>query len=168
MRPPWTPEAMALRGEGMRARTAPQVSVAGSYSSTTSVLLATLMKAAPMRPPITYTLPFTTPAVAWLRGVGIGVRLRHVFVAGSYSSTAPTEMCGRVGSTEGSLVLGGVVAPPMTYILLPTVTATGEPRFVGIGASALHASAAGSYSHALSIGTHAGCPAVGGTKPPNA
>src|SRR5438445_9846398 len=136
MRPLWTPEAMALRGEGMRARTAPQVSVAGSYSSTTSVLLATLMKAAPMRPPITYTLPFTTPAVAWLRGVGIGVRLRHVFVAGSYSSTLPTEMCGRVGRTDRSLVLGGVGAPPITYILIPTVSATADPQRVVIGASA--------------------------------
>src|SRR2546428_4917025 len=110
MRPPYTPEAMALRGEGMRARTAPHVSVAGSYSSTTSVLLATLMKAAPMRPPITYTLPFTAPAVAWLRGGGIRVRLPHLFVAGSDYSALPPAMGGRDGRTDGSPGFGGVVA----------------------------------------------------------
>jgi hypothetical protein len=49
-----------------------------------------------------------------------------------------------------------------------TAAATGEPRRVGIGASAFHASAAGSYSQALSIGTQAGGPEAGGTKPPNA
>src|SRR5438034_8363525 len=105
---------------------------------------------------------------AWLRAVGIGERARHVLVAGSYSSTVPTERCGRVGSTAGSVEPGCVVAPPITWILLLTVAATGEPRRVGIGASAFQVSAAGSYSHALSTGTQAGGPAAGGTKPPNA
>src|SRR5260221_143813 len=162
MRPPWTPEAIALRAEGILARALPQVSAAGSYSSTTStLLLPALMNAAPTRPPITYALPFTTPAVAWLRGVGIAARCRQVLVAGSYSSTVETELCGRCGCTAVSLEPGGVVAPPITYILSPTVTATGEPRFVGMGANAFQASAAGSYSHAFSIGVHAGGPDAG-------
>ena len=64
---------MALRAEGILARALPHASAAASYSSTTStLLLPALMNAAPTLPPITYTLPFTTPAVAWLRGVGIG------------------------------------------------------------------------------------------------
>src|SRR4029079_4988288 len=166
MPPPCTPAAVALRRLGMRARTAPHASAAGSYSSTTSMFAPTLMKAAPTRPPITYTLPFTTSATAWLRGVGIGVRCFHVFDAGSYSSTAPTEMCGRWGCTADSFDPGGVVAPPITYILSPTVTATGDPRRAGIGASACQRSAGGSYSHAFSIGTHAGGPDSGGTNPP--
>src|SRR5258706_13428765 len=167
MRPPWTPEAIALRAEGILARALPQVSAAGSYSSTTStLLLPALMNAAPTRPPITYTLPFTTPAVAWLRGVGIAARCRQVLGAGAYSSTLESEMCGRCGCTAVSFEPGGVVAPPITYILSPTVTATGEPRLVGIGANALQLSVAGSYSHALAIGTHAGGPDSGGTKPP--
>jgi hypothetical protein len=52
--------------------------------------------------------------------------------------------------------------------LSPAATATGEPRFVGSGASARHESFAGSYSQALSIGTHAGGPDCGSTKPPKA
>src|SRR5204863_1125088 len=102
------------------------------------------------------------------RGVGIEARARHVLLAGSYSSTVPTDTCGRAGCTAVSLEPGGIVAPPMTYILSPTVTATGEPRLVGIAASAFQLSAAGSYSHALSSGTHAAGPAAGSTKPPNA
>src|SRR6267378_475160 len=86
MRPPSTPEAIALRALGMRAFGAPHRSAAGSYSSTTPTLLLPLLtKAPPTRPPITYTLPFTTPAVAWLRCVGSAARARQVFVAGSYS-----------------------------------------------------------------------------------
>src|SRR6202158_6124030 len=169
MRPPCTPEAMALRAEGILARALPHRSAAGSYSSTKStLLLPALMNAAPTRPPITYALPFTTPAVAWLRGVGMAARERQVFVAGSYSSTVPTEMCGRCGCTAVSFEPGGVVAPPITYNLSPMVTATGEPRWVGIGASAFQLSAAGSYCHALSMGVHACAPEAGSVKPPNA
>src|SRR6266480_3998601 len=106
MRPPSTPEAIALRALGMRAFGAPHRSAAGSYSSTTPTLLLPLLtKAPPTRPPITYTL---------------------------------------------------------------TVTATGEPRFVGSGASARQVSRVGSYSQALSIGTHAAGPDCGSTKPPKA
>ena len=57
---------------------------------------------------------FTTPAVAWLRGVGIEPRWRQVFDVGSYSSTVPTDTCGRAGCTAVSFEPGGVVAPPMT------------------------------------------------------
>src|SRR2546428_9333170 len=136
MRPPCTPEAIALLAEGILARALPHASAAGSYSSTTStLLLPALMNAAPTRPPITYTLPFTTPAVAWLRGVGMAARGRQLSDAGSYSSTLPTDTCGRCGCTAVSFAPAGVVAPPITYILPPTVTPTGEPRLVGIGAS---------------------------------
>src|SRR6267143_91233 len=108
MRPPNTPEAIALRARGMRAFGAPHRSAAGSYSSTTpTLLLPRLTKAPPTRPPI-------------------------------------------------------------TYILSPTVTATGEPRFVGSGASARQVSLAGLYSQALSVGTHAAGPEGGSTKPPKA
>src|SRR5438132_267311 len=90
MRPPCTPEAIALLAEGILARALPHASVAGSYSSTTStLLLPALMNAAPTRPPITYTLPFTTPAVAWLPGGGMGFFFVHLWLAGSYSYTMP-------------------------------------------------------------------------------
>jgi hypothetical protein len=56
----------------------------------------------------------------------------------------------------------------MTRILSPTVTAIGEPRLVGSGASARQLSFAGSYSHALSSGTQAGGPDWGSVKPPKA
>src|SRR5438876_9975125 len=94
----------------------------------------------------------------------MAVRERQALLAGSYSSTVPTEKCGRAGWTAASF--GPVTAPPMTYILSPTVTATGEPRFVGRGASARQVSRAGSYSQALSSGTHAAGPDRGSTKPP--
>src|SRR5207302_2116280 len=90
----------------------------------------------------------------------------QVLAAGSYSSTAPIEVCGRAGWT--AVEPGSVVAPPMTYILSATVTATGDPRLVGRGASAFQLSVAGSYSQALSIGTQAAGPDWGSTKPPNA
>src|SRR3954469_10520208 len=106
------------------------------------------------------------PPTMWLRGVGIGARERHVFEAGSYSSTVPTEVWGRAGCTADCP--GPATAPPITYIFSPALTATGEPRRVGSGASARQLSLAGSYSHALSIGTHAGAPDCGRTKPPNA
>src|SRR5438309_12002039 len=96
----------------------------------------------------------------------MAVRERQALLAGSYSSTVPTEKCGRAGWTAASF--GPDTAPPMTYILSPTVTATGEPRFVGIGATARHVSRAGSYSQALSIGSHAAGPDCGSTKPPKA
>src|SRR2546425_6349131 len=100
MRPPSTPEAIALRALGMRAFGAPHRSAAGSYSSTTPTLLLPLLtKAPPTRPPITYTLAFTTPAVAWLRGVGSAARGRQLVVAGSDSCTAPVELCARAGWT---------------------------------------------------------------------
>src|SRR5436190_20622449 len=98
----------------------------------------------------------------------MGVRARHVLVAGSYSSTVPTVTWGRCGCTAVSFEPTGTVAPPITYILSPTVTATGEPRFVGIGARAFQLSVAGSYSHAFAIGTQAVGPDSGRTTPPNA
>src|SRR5579863_9747244 len=105
---------------------------------------------------------------AWLRGVGIALRSRQTLEAGSYSSTVPTDMCGCVGYTAVSLDPGMVVAPPMTYIFSPTTVASAEPRLLGIGARAFQASAAGLYSHALSMGTHPGGPDSGNTKPPKA
>src|SRR5437868_1141015 len=99
----------------------------------------------------------------WLRGVGIEARERHVLVAGSYSSTIPTEVCGLAGCTAACP--GPATAPPITYILSPELTATGEPRLVGTGASARQVSFAGSYSQALSIGTHAPGPDCGNTNP---
>src|ERR1044071_3112565 len=123
------PAAIALRAVGMRARGAPQRSAAGSYSSTMPTLLLPLeTNAPPTRPPMTYTLPLATAATAWFRGVGMDERARQVLVAGSYSSTTLVEKCGRAGCTASDP--GSVVAPPMTYILSPTVTATGEPRLV--------------------------------------
>src|SRR4029077_13685077 len=103
---------------------------------------------------------------AWLRGVGMELRSLHVFVAGSYSSTVPTDICGCVGNTAVSFDPGMVVAPPITYILSFMSAATAEPRLLGIGASALQVSAVGSYSHALLMGTHPGGPDPGSTKPP--
>src|SRR6266513_3080577 len=113
-----------------------------------------------MRPP-------STPEAIALRALGMrAFGAPHRSAAGSYSSTAPVEYCARAGWTAASF--GPVTAPPMTYILSPTVTATGEPRFVGSGASARQVSRVGSYSQALSIGTHAAGPDCGSTKPPKA
>src|SRR5439155_503199 len=103
MRPPSTPEAIALRALGMRAFGAPHRSAAGSYSSTTPTLLLPLLtKAPPTRPPITYTLAFTTPAVAWLRGVGSAARGRQLFVAGSYPSPGSYSYTMPIGFQPGA------------------------------------------------------------------
>src|SRR5947208_15674893 len=101
MRPPRTPEAIALRALGMRAFGAPHRSAAGSYSSTTATLLLPLLtNAPPTRPPITYTLPFTTPAVAWLRGVGRGAHHGQLFGAGCDCSTAAARSCTPAGRSS--------------------------------------------------------------------
>src|SRR6202049_2803227 len=105
---------------------------------------------------------------AWLRGVGIALRSRQVFAAGSYSSIVSTDLCGCVGNTAVSFDPGMVVAPPTTYILSFTTAAKAEPRLLGIGASAFQVSVAGSYSHALLIGTQPGGPDAGSTKHPQA
>src|SRR5438309_12105467 len=96
----------------------------------------------------------------------MAVRERQALLAGSYSSTVPTEKCARAGWTTASF--GPVTAPPMTYILSRTVTATGEPRFVGSGASGRQVSLAGLYSQGLSIGTDAAGRAGGSTQAPKA
>ena len=41
---------------------------------------------------MTYIFPATTPKAAWLRGVGMGVRFSHWFVAGSYTSLRGTDL----------------------------------------------------------------------------
>src|SRR3979411_270281 len=97
MRPLYVPAPRALRVVGMRALGALHLSLAGSYSSTTEMSEATPRNAAPTRPPITSLWRCTAPAAAWLRGVGIGLRARQVFVAGSYSSPVPNTPCGTVG-----------------------------------------------------------------------
>src|SRR3954463_14977643 len=96
------------------------------------------------------------------------LRSRHVLVAGSNSSTVVSERCARAGWMLCSLDPGNMLAPPITYSLLLTAAATAAPRLVGIGASAFHVSAAGSYSYALSTGCHAAGPWAGNTNPPNA
>src|SRR2546430_17431263 len=94
MRPPSTPEAIALRALGMRAFRAPHRSAAGSYSSTRPTLLLPLLtKAPPTRPALTDTLPFTTPAVASLRGLGRRARERPLFVDAAHSASAPDAYC---------------------------------------------------------------------------
>src|SRR5437773_3729881 len=103
----------------------------------------------------------------WLQGVGIGARARHVLVAGSYSSTVPTDRCGWRGRITGALASGAGPAPPITYIFPFTTAATPPPRAVGIGVSARQPSVAGSYSQASLTGFHPGGPEGGRSKPPN-
>src|ERR1700722_12539472 len=85
----------------------------------------------------------------------MGARVRHVLVSGSYSSTVLSTRCATVGWMAGLVAPGAVVAPPITYILPPTVAATAAPRLVGMGAKALQEVFAGSFSNALSIGVQA-------------
>src|SRR3974377_1805268 len=103
----------------------------------------------------------------WLHGVGIDVRPRHWFVAGSYSPTVPRDRCGWRGRMAASLAPGTGPAPPITYNFSPTLAATPAPRAVGIGASASHLSVKGSYSQASLTGTQPGGPRVGSSNPPN-
>src|SRR5277367_3145953 len=98
----------------------------------------------------------------------MGARVRHVLVAGSYSSTVLSTRCATVGWMAGLVAPGAVVAPPTTYILPPTVATTAAPRLVGMGVKAFHESFTGSYSNALSIGVHAArFPIFPSVKPPN-
>jgi SecD/SecF fusion protein len=69
-------------------------------------------------------------------------------VAGLYAAVTQASKCTKVG-------VGDAVA-------------AAAPRLVGIGASSFQLSAAGSYSHALAIGSQAGGPASGSLKPPKA
>src|SRR5205814_9021436 len=101
----------------------------------------------------------------WLHGVGIGARARHLFVAGSYSSTVPSDRCGWRGRMTGALASGIGPAPPMTKNFPPTAAATPPPRAVGIGASERQPSVAGSYSHASLTWFQAGGPDAGSTQP---
>src|SRR5258705_13816425 len=103
----------------------------------------------------------------WLQGVGIGARARHVFVAGSYSSTVPSDRCGWRGRITGALASGVGPAPPTTKNFPPTTAATPPPRAVGIGANVRQASIAGSYSQASLTGFQPGGPDCGRSKPPN-
>src|SRR6266550_5234289 len=103
----------------------------------------------------------------WLQGVGIDARVRHVFEAGSYSSTVPSDRCGWRGRITGALASGVGPAPPMTKNFPPTTAATPPPRAVGIGANVRHPSVAGLYSQASLIGFHPGAPDEGRSKPPN-
>src|SRR5262245_66306693 len=100
----------------MRDFTAPHRSRAGSYSSTTSVLLEAVTWAAPRRPPITYMFPFTTPENAWLRAVDIGLRFVHVLVAGSYIWLVPRIRAGRSPNSAAATEFSMMVEPPMKYI----------------------------------------------------
>ena len=86
----------------------------GLYSSTTSVFVADRMKPCPVRPPMTYMLPSTTPPNAWLRGTDMGRRLSHLFVAGLYTSLVPRTRDGPKKLKNGSLAPSVVVAPPIT------------------------------------------------------
>ena len=98
----------------------------------------------------------------------MGARVRQVLVSGSYSSTVLSTRCATVGWMAGFVAPGAVVAPPITYILPPTVAATAAPRLVGMGAKAFHESLTGSYSNALLIGVHAArFPIFPAVKPPN-
>src|SRR5438552_13431872 len=103
----------------------------------------------------------------WLQGTGIGARVRHLLVSGSYSSTVPRERCGWRRRMTGALASGTGPAPPITYTFPPTTAATPPPRGVGIGASARQPSVAGSYSHASLTGFQPGGPDAGRSKPPN-
>src|SRR5882672_10330524 len=81
-----------------------------------------------------------------------------------------------------SIMHGNMIPPPTTgkplrnyppnedqlWQLSPATAATADPRLVGSYARAFQLSVAGSYSHALLIGTHAGGPDCGNTNPPNA
>src|ERR1700674_4469157 len=98
----------------------------------------------------------------------MALRSRQVLAAGSYSSTVPTDMCGCVGNRAVSFDPEMIPAPRTTSILPATTAADADPRLLGIGASAFHVSATGSYSHALLMGTHPGGPDSGNTNPPKA
>src|SRR5579862_7956907 len=63
----------------------------------------------------------------------MGARVRQAFLSGSYSSTVLSTRCATVGWMAGLVAPGAVVAPPITYILPPTVAATAAPRLVGMG-----------------------------------
>ena len=72
---------------------------------------------------------------------------------------------------KGALDPSTVVAPPITWILPRTSTATAAPSLPGSGASAFQESAAGSYSQTSSMGCQAAPIGTGlfsgATKPPH-
>jgi hypothetical protein len=73
---------------------------------------------------MTYIFPPMTPTAAWLRGVGIGMRVSHVFVAGSYASLMLSERCGTFGPNEMILSPGvNRCAPDHITALLPPAQA---------------------------------------------
>jgi hypothetical protein len=59
-------------------------------------------------------LPLTTPPNAWLRGTDIGLRVSHLFVAGSYTSFVASTLAGPKAVKNGALSPSIVVAPPIT------------------------------------------------------
>ena len=71
------PNLMPWRGMGALVD---QVLVAGSYASTVATETMVLLSIAP---PITYRMPFTTPAPAAERAVGMGARVVHELDTGS-------------------------------------------------------------------------------------
>src|SRR2546422_692327 len=122
-RPPSATTARAPRGLPSGARVA-QEFLASSYSYTVASGVQRRM-ARPEWPPATKRRPFTTAAPGWCVGAGIGARVSHRSVAGSYTSTVPTAS-------------PLAPKPPMTKTRPPSAAAATSWRAVGIGARAVH------------------------------
>src|SRR5579862_2370452 len=130
MRPSITAVPVCARAVASVALFVVQLLATGSYAST-DVTAAPV----PSVPPITYRIPFTTPADAPVRPLGIDATVDHTLPTGSY---AYVVVCVVVGQQVSN--------PPATYswpLIAPTAACA---RGAGSAGSAVHVSATGLYT----------------------